>query len=137
MAQKPFSTDALQKHLIQPYQRVLATFHRPEIIPKKKRRGPEVKYVQDSLMKLNRFLYCSTSQSFLLIIGFVHFKYRQLKNCVTHTHTINVCAKSLQSCLTLLRPHGLQPARLLCPWDSAGKNTGVGCHFLLQQLCIL
>ena len=27
-----------------------------------------------------------------------------------------------------LRPHGLQPARLLSPWDSAGKNTGVGCH---------
>ena len=30
------------------------------------------------------------------------------------------------------RPHGLQPARLLCPWDSPGKSTGVGCHFLLQ-----
>ena len=27
-----------------------------------------------------------------------------------------------------LRPHGLQPTRLLCPWDSAGKNSGVGCH---------
>ena len=32
-----------------------------------------------------------------------------------------------------LQPHGLQPARLLCPWDSPGKNTGVGCHFLLQE----
>ena len=31
-----------------------------------------------------------------------------------------------------LRPHGLQPARLLCPWDSPGKNTGVGCRALLQ-----
>ena len=31
-----------------------------------------------------------------------------------------------------LRPHGLQPTRLLHPWDSPGKNTGVGCHFLLQ-----
>ena len=30
------------------------------------------------------------------------------------------------------RPHGLQPTGLLCPWDSPGKNTGVGCHFLLQ-----
>ena len=28
------------------------------------------------------------------------------------------------------RPHGLQPTRLLCPWDSPGKNTGVGCHCL-------
>ena len=39
-------------------------------------------------------------------------------------------AKSLQSHLTL-RPCGLQPARLLCPWDSPGKNIGVGCHALL------
>ena len=31
-----------------------------------------------------------------------------------------------------VRPHGLQPTRLLCPWDSPGKNTGVGCHFLFQ-----
>ena len=43
-------------------------------------------------------------------------------------------AKSLQSCLTLLRPQGLQPARLLCPWDSLGRNTGVGCHALLQEI---
>ena len=35
-------------------------------------------------------------------------------------------------CPTLLRPHGLWPARPLCPWDFSGKNTGVGCHFLLQ-----
>ena len=31
-----------------------------------------------------------------------------------------------------VRPHGLQPTRLLRPWDTPGKNTGVGCHFLLQ-----
>ena len=34
----------------------------------------------------------------------------------------------------LLRPQGLWPARLLCPWHSPGKNTGVGCHFLLQGI---
>ena len=28
----------------------------------------------------------------------------------------------------------LKPTRLLCPWDSPGKNTGVGCHFLLQGM---
>ena len=33
-----------------------------------------------------------------------------------------------------LRPRGLQPARLLCLWDFLGKNTGVGCHFLLQGI---
>ena len=31
-----------------------------------------------------------------------------------------------------VRPHRRQPTRLRCPWDSPGKNTGVGCHFLLQ-----
>ena len=31
-----------------------------------------------------------------------------------------------------VRPHGWQPTRLPHPWDSPGKNTGVGCHFLLQ-----
>ena len=32
------------------------------------------------------------------------------------------------------RPHGLQPARILCSWTFPGKNnTGVGCHFLLQS----
>ena len=33
-----------------------------------------------------------------------------------------------------LSPHGLQPARLLCPWNSLGKNTRVGCHTLLQGI---
>ena len=31
------------------------------------------------------------------------------------------------------RLHGLQPTRLLCPWDFPGKSTGVGCHCLLQM----
>ena len=33
---------------------------------------------------------------------------------------------------TLLRPHGLQTAKLLCSWNSPGKNAGVDCHSLLQ-----
>ena len=37
----------------------------------------------------------------------------------------------IQSCQTL---QGLQPARLLCPWNSPGKNTRVGCHALLQGI---
>ena len=47
-----------------------------------------------------------------------------------------LCLTSLcVSCLVMsnsLLSHGLQPARLLCPWDFPGKKTGVGCHFLLQ-----
>jgi len=34
----------------------------------------------------------------------------------------------------LLQPHGLEPARLFWPWDSLGKNTGVGYHFLFQGI---
>ena len=38
-----------------------------------------------------------------------------------------------QSCWTL-QPHKLQPARLLCPWNSPGKNIRVGCHSFLQGI---
>ena len=40
------------------------------------------------------------------------------------------CAASVVS--GSVRPHRRQPTRLPRPWDSPGKNTGVGCHFLLQ-----
>ena len=44
-----------------------------------------------------------------------------------------VCASSLSH--VGLKPHGLSPIRLLCPWVCfLGKNTGVGCHALLQGI---
>ena len=42
-----------------------------------------------------------------------------------------VCVLVAQSCPTLCDPIDYRPARLLCPWNSPGKNTGVSCHFLL------
>jgi len=45
---------------------------------------------------------------------------------------VPVCVLCMISCSVtsdLLQPYGLYPARLLCPWDFLGKNTGVGCHF--------
>ena len=44
-----------------------------------------------------------------------------------------VCVKSAQSCPTLRDPMAVA-RRLLCPWDSSGKNTGVGCPALLQGI---
>ena len=46
-----------------------------------------------------------------------------------------VCVCYLLSCLTLCDPMNCsQPARLLCPWNSSGKNTGVGSHSVLQSI---
>ena len=47
-----------------------------------------------------------------------------------HKNCIPCCAKRFQPYPTL-QPSRLLPARLLCPWDSPGKNTGVVCHALL------
>ena len=75
-----------------------------------------------------------------------------LKQLSTHMHkriqalTLRICeyvtVHGKMYCLLLLlsrfsmsnsvRPHRRQPIRVPCPWDSPGKNTGVGCHFLLQ-----
>jgi len=47
-----------------------------------------------------------------------------------------VCACLVASVVySSLQPYGLWPARFLCPWHSPGKNTGVGCHALLQGIC--
>ena len=46
--------------------------------------------------------------------------------------TAAAAAKSLQSCLTLCDPIDGSPPGSPYPWDSPGKNTGVGCHFLHQ-----
>ena len=45
-----------------------------------------------------------------------------------------IAAKSLQSLSDSVQPHRRQPTRLPRPWDSPGKNTGVGCPFLLQYM---
>ena len=50
------------------------------------------------------------------------------------TRSCCVHVKSLQAVSDSLRPHGLEPTRLLYPWESPGKDTGVGCHFLLQGI---
>ena len=44
------------------------------------------------------------------------------------------CCSVAQSWLTLCHHMDCSPARLLCPWDFPGKNTGVGCHLLLQEI---
>ena len=56
-----------------------------------------------------------------------------LYRCWSITLLFHECCCCIASVVSdPVRPHGLKPTRLLRPWDSPGKNTGVGCHFLLQ-----
>ena len=52
--------------------------------------------------------------------------------CSTLVHVCQVTSVVFNS----LQPSGVQPARLLYPWNSPGKNTGAGCHFLLQSILL-
>ena len=51
-----------------------------------------------------------------------------------HMSTLCICVFSRQVMADSLLPRVLLPARLLCPWEFSGKNTGVGYHFLLQGI---
>ena len=53
---------------------------------------------------------------------------------VSQASFTSVCSQLLQSCPTLYDPMVCSPPGYLCPWDSSGKKTGVGCHFLLQGI---
>ena len=49
-------------------------------------------------------------------------------------HLLQMCALVVHSVWFFVTPWTVWPTRLLCPWDFQGKNTGVGCHFLLQGI---
>ena len=69
-------------------------------------------------VKTNYFVSHANLIFFLLIYGYL-------------LTAAAAAAKLLQWYLTL-QPHRRKPTRLPCPWDPPGKNTGVGCHFLLK-----
>ena len=71
---------------------------------------------------LSKVLYCRIKNAFLIVF-FMYFLEKSIINL-----WCSVVSDSLW-------PHGLQPARFLCPWNFPGKNTGVGCHFLFHGIC--
>ena len=77
----------------------------------------------------------SASRGYLPALDHAHFIFKVIKSMLNHSpdFPLGVSAKSFQSCPTLLH-YGLQPIRLICPWDSPGKDIGVGCHALLQGI---
>ena len=71
---------------------------------------------------------CKSASLFLLSFSFFFFfEFLWLK-----ARAAAAAAKSFQSCPTLCNPIDSSPPGSPHPWDSPGKNTGVGCRFLLQ-----
>ena len=80
-------------------------------------------------IKKQRYYFASKGPSSQ---GYGFFSSRVWCECWTIKKAVCVCV----SCLVVfysLQPHRLQPTRPLHPWDSPGRNTRVGCHFLLQK----
>ena len=68
-----------------------------------------------------------------------HLSFYGENSCIVISRNLFSLATSLVLCVCLvasdsLQLHGLQPTRLLCPWNLPGKNTGAGCDFLLQGI---
>ena len=84
-------------------------------------KGLALGYIKAIYIYIYIYIYMSTHQN-------VCFKYVQF---IVYQLLLNAAAAmSLQSCPTLCDP--IDPTRLRPPWDSPGKNTGVGCHFLFR-----
>ena len=83
---------------------------------------PEIKLTPLHLLHFSQILYHGVTLANTLEFGEIW----NLLPCV--------CVLAAQS--NYLQPRGLQSSRLLCPWNSPGKNPGVGCHFLFQKITI-
>ena len=92
-------------------------------------------------LRFNQILY--TIDTKFLSINYnleqLEFSYPLIRLHISTSHQLNhtltlALVVQLLNCVQLLQPQGLQPIRFLCPWNFPGKNTGVGCHFLLQFL---
>ena len=70
-------------------------------------------------------------QSVPLNLSRLYLEIQQLNEAISE---LQFGSNMLCVCVWLLRLHGLQPTRLLWPWDSLGKNAGVGARSLLQRI---
>ena len=78
--------------------------------------NPSAVYVWRSLLCFQQYIYGEVS-------------------CVSTSHSqASACSATFTRSVCVLRHSVVQPSRLLSPWDSPGKNTGVGCHFFLQGI---
>ena len=87
---------------------------------------PNSTFIELVMLSSHLILWCP-----FLLLPLIFPGIRDLSNelSVCTAAAAAAAAKLLQSCLTLCNP---RDRRLIHPWDSPGKNTGVGCHFLFQ-----
>ena len=93
--------------------------------PNQKNTKPALHLLPSLVNVLKKFV--SNSKCLVLFLKFFGFKEIFIMIIISCALLCSVVSDSLQ-------PHGLWPTRLLWPWASPGKNTEVGCHFLLQGI---
>ena len=97
--------------------------------------GPAVKTLRFLAGKLRSHILCGMGAQAEPRSLFCHSSRGQKGKVTSHLgHDTSKGTCYLVTKSDSLRPRGLQPSRLLCPWHFPGKNTGVGCHFLLQGI---
>ena len=75
----------------------------------------------------------------IILFSFIHLLSHSMKYLLCIIHVLDTVVGCCCCCCVTsvvsdsVRPHRRQSTRLLCPWDSPSKNTGVGCHFLLHN----
>ena len=89
-----------------------------------------------SVQHLLAHLILTTILVWVLTFHMRRVSHRWVTHWTEMTQHTSACVKaqSLQSFSNRLQPYGMQPVRHLCPWAFPGKNTGVGCHVLLQGI---
>ena len=97
-------------------------------------------------MKIKQDFFSSPKKCPVLLESYLPFPLRIHQNTLPlHLHCpreprpfpvpcCHCCCEVASVVSDSVQPHRRQPTRLPCPWDSPGKNTGVGCHFLLHPL---
>ena len=115
-------------HLISP-KGLISKIHKELLQLNSYKINKEVKNTHSNLKANNSFKKWETS----FFKEDIQVAKKHRKRCSSHESCMHAC--SVASVVSnSLRPHGLHPARLLCPWDSPGKDTGVGCQAFLQGI---
>ena len=88
-------------------------------------------FLQHRIAFQNKIFYKSER-----IVQIIRLRISTTQIIIQHYHLIGTNCESISHSFVFdfLETHGLQPTKLFCPWNSVGKNTGMGCHSLLKGI---